>query len=70
MPNPDKVVLNCEILKETDDFLKGLKSKAADDHGVARLSYGWAVDEIVRRLKRLGVSTKLLQDIVPSDRIQ
>jgi hypothetical protein len=66
----DKVMLNCEIKKETDDFLKALKMRAADEQGIARLSYGWAVDEIVRRLKQLGVSTKSLQSLAVTGKVQ
>jgi hypothetical protein len=66
----EKISLNCEIEPETDKLLTAWKRQAAEEMGVARLSYGWMVDELVRFYLQSRESTKTLQSIVVRSEIQ
>jgi hypothetical protein len=75
MDNPvsnraDKISLNCEIEPETDKLLTAWKRQAAEEMGVARLSYGWMVDELVKFYLQSRQSTKTLQSVVVKGKIQ
>jgi hypothetical protein len=66
----EKISLNCEIEPETDKLLTAWKRQAAEEMGVARLSYGWMVDELVKFYLQSRESTKTLQSIVVRSEIQ
>jgi hypothetical protein len=61
--SPNRENINCYVKGDTKQFLFELS-------GRGDMSYGWAIDELVRKYHALCLATKSQQVVAVSDRVQ